>query len=397
MREEEGHPGLKAAGTSLPPPEADELARAEAWALEELVRLIEIPSPSGDEKAVVDYLEARALQLGLATRRLPVEGGCDDLVIGCSVESRLAIVAHVDTIRPTWQWDGRARVVGGEVWGLGAADDKGSVAAALLGLLLARAAGVPVDDLPLSLGLTVDEEEGGTGSMALARSLRPRSCLVMESTGLDLAIAEAGVVEVVIRVRGRSAHGSLPEQGDNAVVKAARLVLALDDLALARHAHPLVSTAVLVQELHGGTDLHVVPDQADVHLDVRVAPGLPVDVVLRELSSLAACHDAEVQAIEVVDAWETPANAPFVRGVRRAVGETLGREPKLSGFPAWTDAHNMVELAGAEAVVFGPGPRLATAHGPDERLALAEVVRCALVIRRLAWDLWHLGDDWPGV
>ncbi len=102
-----------------------------------------------------------------------------------------------------------------------------------------------------------------------------------------------------------------------------------------------------------------------------------------------------MRTIELADAWETPADAPFVASLRRVVAETLGREPELFGFPAWTDAHNMVEVGGAQAVVFGPGPRLSTAHRPDDHIDLREVLDCALVVRRLAWDLWRAGPDWP--
>jgi acetylornithine deacetylase len=360
-----------------------------------LVRLVGIPSPSGEETAVVDYLEARVGELGLPVRRHPVAGGADNLVVGCPFDPVLALVAHVDTVRPTWEWDGRARVEGDEVWGVGAVDDKGSVVAALLGLVLARDTGAPVTDLPLSIGLTVDEEEGGTGSVALASSLRPRHVVVMESSDFDIAVAETGVAEVVLAVRGRSAHGSVPEQGDNAVVKAARLVVALDGAAFLRRAHPLIAPAVVVQQMHGGSDLHVVPDLAEVHLDVRFGPNLSSREVFDELAGLAERHDAQVRTIELAEAWETPPDAAFVRRLRRVVADTLGREPAFFGFPAWTDAHNMVEVGGAEAVVFGPGPRLSTAHRPDDHIDLRDVVDCALVVRNLAWDLWRAGPDWP--
>lgn len=382
--------------TDVPPAvDADALGQATEWARDELVRLVEIPSPSGEEGAIVDYLEDRVAGLGLPARRDTVAGACDNLVVGRSAEPLVALVAHVDTVKPDWEWDGRAKVKGRTIWGLGSVDDKASIVAALLGLLLARDAGVPVADLPLSVGMTVDEEEGGAGSIAMARSLRPRHVVVMESTGGDLAVAEAGVVEVVVAVHGRGAHGSVPELGDNAVVKAARMIVDLDTLPFLRRDHHLLDPAVLVQELHGGSELHAVPDLAEVHLDVRLAPGLPSTVALEELARLAGRHDGSVRTLELADAWETPAAAPLVGRLRRIVGDTLGREPTLFGFPAWTDAHNMVEVCGAQAVVFGPGPRLSTAHRQDEHVDLAHVLECALVIRNLAWDLWTTGPRWP--
>jgi acetylornithine deacetylase/succinyl-diaminopimelate desuccinylase-like protein len=374
---------------------AHERERALAWARDELVRLVEIASPSGDEAAIVEYLERRAAELSLPVRRDPVADGRDNLIVGWPREPQVAVIAHVDTVKPTWEWDGEASVRGDEVWGLGAVDDKGSVVAALLGLRLARESGVPVADLPLSVGLTIDEEEGGTGSIALAKSLRARHAVVLESTGFDIAVAEAGVVEVVLAVHGRSAHGSVPEQGDNAVVKAAHMVVALEELAFVRRVHPLVAPAVTVQQMHGGSELHVVPDLTEVHLDVRLGPNLRAQEVFDELAELAGRFGADVRTIELADAWETPGDAPFVDTLRRAVAETLGHTPELFGFPAWTDAHNMVELGGSQAAVFGPGPRLSTAHRPDDHIDLSEVVDCALVLRCLAWDLWRAGDAWP--
>jgi acetylornithine deacetylase/succinyl-diaminopimelate desuccinylase-like protein len=372
-------------------PTADELERAYAWARDELVRLVGIPSTSGKEAEIIAYLEARAAELDLPARRDPVATGQDNLVVGPSPQPDLAVVAHVDTVTPSWEWSGTAEVRGDEVWGLGAVDDKGSVTAALLALVMARAAGMPIDESPACLGFTVDEEEGGTGSIALARSLRPRHALVMESSGFDMAVAEAGVVEAVLAVHGRSAHGSLPELGDNAVVKAARLVLDLDSLPFLSIPHPLLDSAIVVLQLHGGSDLHAVPDLAEIHVDTRLAPGLAADEVLSEVASLAARHDADVRTIELADPWETPASSPFVGALRRAIEATLDRSPEAFCFPAWTDAHNMVELGGSEAVVFGPGPRASTAHRPDDHIDVRDVVRCALVLRRLFLDLWR-GD-----
>jgi succinyl-diaminopimelate desuccinylase len=375
----------------FPEPTSDELDRAHVWARDELVRLVGIPSVSGDEAAIIAYLEARVAVLGLPARRDPVAPGHDNIVVGASPTPDLAVVAHVDTVRPSWEWSGTAEVRGDEVWGVGAVDDKGCVTAALLALVLARAAGMPMEETPVCLGFTVDEEEGGTGSIALARSLHPSHSLVMESSGFDIAVAEAGVVEAMLAVHGRSAHGSLPELGDNAVVKAARLVLELDSLPFLAHPHPLLDSAIVVQQLHGGSDLHVVPDLAEVHIDTRLAPGLAADDVLGEVATLAARYDADVRTIELADPWETPASSPLVKALRRAIEGTLDRTPELFCFPAWTDAHNMVELGGSEAVVFGPGPRSSTAHRSDDHIDVRDVVRCALVLRRLFLDLWR-GD-----
>lgn len=350
---------------------------AVAWARTELVRLIEIPSTSGDETEIIAYLERRARELGLPVRRHPVAADRDNLVIGCQRAPEIAVIAHVDTVDPTGRRPLRARVRGNQVWGIGASDDKGAVVAALLAMVLAKQAGAWPAELPFAVGLTVDEEQDGSGSAALADSLHPRRVVVLEATGMDVAIAAAGSVEASVRVRGRSAHGSLPETGDNAVVKAARLVVALEGLL------PAAADALLVQQFHGGSELHVVPDVAEIQLDARVGPGGDPQAVLSSLRALVAGYDGELEVIEIVTPWSTPADSPFVAAVARAVADETGRQPRLIGFPAWTDAHNMVEICAAEAVVLGPGPLLRHAHRQDDRIDVREVVACAGVLRRL--------------
>ena len=139
--------------TSVSTGHVDDLA---ASVQRDLVELVEISSVSGEEHAVVDHLERRCAELGLPCRRMPVGGGADDLLIGWHERPSLLITAHVDTIRPTWEWSGEAEVRDGRVIGLGAQDDKACVVAALHGLLMAREAGVSLETLPVGIGLCVD-------------------------------------------------------------------------------------------------------------------------------------------------------------------------------------------------------------------------------------------------
>lgn len=103
-----------------------------AWAIEELARLIEIPSPYGEEAAILEHLERRIAELGGRARRVPVGEEAWNLVVAGSDHPELLLVAHVDTIRPTWDWRAVAKVEGSVVRGMGAQDDKGGVATLLL-------------------------------------------------------------------------------------------------------------------------------------------------------------------------------------------------------------------------------------------------------------------------
>jgi acetylornithine deacetylase len=357
---------------------------AMAWAHRELAELVEIASPSGQEHEIVDRIVARCAELDLRTRRIPVGDAADDVLIGWSEEPALLLNAHVDTIRPTWAWDGRARTVGDRVSGLGASDDKAGVIACLLALMLARDAGVPLDRSAVGVGLTVDEERGGTGSIAMAEALRPARVVVCEGTDLAMGLIEAGCVELWAHLRGLAVHGAMREEGVNAAEKAVRLAARLLDLPVARESHALLGrNDVMIWEIRGGQELNVTPDAADLHVDVRVVPGrISAADVYTAMREACASFDADVELIEVVEPFETPVDAPFTRALSDAASRVTGAEPGLVGIPAWTDAHNFVDVGGSQAIVYGPGS-LRAAHHPDESVDVGDIVTCAEVLAEL--------------
>ena len=353
-------------------------------ARQELVDLIGIESFSDHEHAAVDHLVRRCDRLGLPVRRLPVQGSADDLLVGWSERPELLLTAHVDTVRPTWDWSGRAEARGDRIFGLGAQDDKGCVIAALLALLMAQRAGAPVEELPVGVGLCVDEERGGKGSAAMAEALAPRFVIGLEGTGLRIGLAEAGFVEVWVRLSGDPVHGALRELGENAIDNAVSLIERVRHHPASQHVHPLLGRNIpMVWEIHGGEPLNVVPAACDVHLDWRVTPGGPSSAELfDELIAMAAELGGTVEPIEVVEPFETvDPRLPTALGA--AIRRVTGRAAEPMGMVAWTDAHNFVDLAGSHAVIFGPGD-LRDAHRPDESISLTDVLTCAEILARIA-------------
>jgi acetylornithine deacetylase/succinyl-diaminopimelate desuccinylase-like protein len=375
---------------------AADLAAWRERATRELVDLIEIESFSDHEHRVVEHLVRRCEELGVPARRLPVAGAADDLLIGWSERPELLLTAHVDTIRPTWPWSGRAEIRGDRVFGLGAQDDKGCVVAALVALQLARDAGVDLATLPVGVGLCVDEERGGKGSLAMADALRPRFVVGLEGTELGLGLAEGGFVEVWIHVRGRAVHGALRELGDNAIESAMELVRRIHAHPASTYTHPLLGRNIpMTWEIRGGEPLNVVPDACSVHVDWRVAPGGPSAAELFDsVCSIAAEVGAEVEAVEVVEPFETDRDAPLARALGEAVVRATGGSPAATGMVAWTDAHNFVDVAGSQAVVFGPG-HLRDAHRPDEHVSVSDVLTCASVLAELLAAAPYLVGDRP--
>jgi acetylornithine deacetylase/succinyl-diaminopimelate desuccinylase-like protein len=361
-----------------------------AWtdlARRELVDLVAITSFSDHEHEAVDHLVGRCDELGLPVRRQPVAGSADNLLVGWSQRPELLLTAHVDTIRPTWGWDGSVDVRGDLIYGLGAQDDKGCVVAALLALLMSREAGVAIESLPIAVGLCVDEEKGGKGSLAMASALRPRFVVGLEGTELGLGLAEGGFVEVWVRVKGRAVHGALRELGENAIEKALDLITEVKAHPASAHDHPLLGRNIpMVWEIRGGEPLNVVPDACSVHLDWRVTPGGPSAAELLDwLARAAARIDGDVEAVEVVEPFETSPDAPLAEALARAVHRTTRTMPTSTGMVAWTDAHNFVDHGASQAVIFGPGD-LRNAHRPDEYVSLNDVVTCGRSLAALIAD-----------
>jgi acetylornithine deacetylase/succinyl-diaminopimelate desuccinylase-like protein len=353
---------------------------ARSWAERELLDLVAIESYSGAEHDAVDHLEARCEAWGLPVARLSVDGAADDLVLGWSEEPALLLTAHIDTVTPTWDWD--ASIDDGVVRGLGAGDCKGSVIAFALGLRLARKAGADLSSV--ALGICVDEELLGRGSIVMAEALRPRFVIAGEPSRLGVGVAEAGFVDAICEVRGRSAHGSFPERGDNAIEKAARLMLAVRDEPFTTTEHPLLGRNVPgALWIEGGGELHVVPDRARARIEIRVVPGGPSAATIEgRLRALAAAHDASVELVEEsVEPFETDPGSPLVEALVSA-GASGAHTPELVGVPAWTDAHNFVDLAGSQAVVWGPGD-FGLAHDEGEEIAVHDVVTAARTVESL--------------
>jgi len=370
-----------------------------AWATNELVRQVQIPSYTGEEAVFADYLCRRFEELGFPVVRNPVSPGRDNLIVGWTDNPTFALVAHMDTIRPNWEHSGQAEVHGTDLKGLGSLDDKGGIVALLLGLLMAREAGVPLQKLPVIVGFTIDEEGDGTGSLELARTYHPRYALVFEGTGLDLAVAEAGHLDVRIVVRGTSVHTGDFEHGDSALEKAARLVTQIDSLPLVKQFDPLIGrSAFNAISFHSGTpEVNALPDRAELYLVGRLGRGLSVRQALDQLGALGDRYDAEVTLVdtpvpglmECSEPIETPENSPLVAVLQQEISEITGHTPRLFGTPSWTDAHNLFE-AGAQTVVFGPGER-GTAHSKDEHIDVRQIVLCARIIRGILTRLWR-GD-----
>jgi acetylornithine deacetylase len=259
-------------------------------------------------------------------------------------------------------------LAGARIYGRGACDTKGSVAAMLTALCqLARQGPRPVETEIVFAGL-VDEEHAQSGSRALAASGRKADlAIVGEPTRLQIVTAHKGSLWLSLATQGKSAHGARPDLGRNAVHEMAQVVCLLETVYARRlrgRHHPLLGHATVnVGAIAGGTQPNIVPDACRISVDRRTLPGETEKSVRTELMALFQSRKLRVhiadQKLAACLPMETDARLPLVRQFFRVAGQK-----KAAGVDYFCDA-SVLAQAGIPSVVFGPGD-IAQAHTADE-------------------------------
>lgn len=294
----------------------------------------------------------------------------------------LGVDVHTDTVGVEHMqgdpFDGR--VENGRVYGRGAVDTK-----ATLGILLALLAAIQhrEERLPhnLIVAATVDEEIGAAGAPAFAAWLRDRGMvidqlLVAEPTGCRPIHGHKGVCRLQFEIQGRAAHSSQPEQGQNAITAAARVVVALaaEDRRLQETTSPLGSPSLTVSLIEGGVGINVVPDRCRFSIDRRLVVGesaAGVAAAIRLLVAETSPLPVTTQPLLAVDPFFQPPDTPWLRQLAAWSGQETATAPY--GTNAWAYAD-----VARECAIFGPGA-IDQAHGAEEWVTLDELARAATI------------------
>jgi len=416
-------PGARAAADAV---DADALA-------DDLAALVRIPSITGDEDTIQASLADRLDALGLevevfhpdppAIRQDPdwpgeeVERSTLPVVIGRvgpAGGARVVLSGHVDVVPTgdpaTWTtdpWSGEIR--DGHLYGRGACDMKGGVAA-ILGALRALGASGALERLrgELIVALVPSEEDGGQGTLAAIRAGATGDlCIIPEPSNLDVVIAHAGAITFRLTVPGKAAHASRRTEGVSALENLQVLVRALEADETRRtdaETDPLMTALglpypTIVGKVAGGEWASTVMDRvvAEGRYGVRLGQA-PADAAAELRACIqAACaadpflreHPAEVEVFgaEFASA-RVPADHPLPAQLAAVAGAITGRRPALLGVPYGADMRLFINVGDTPCVIFGPGD-VRLAHGANERVPLAEVEACARVLA--AWVVEELG------
>ena len=299
---------------------------------------------------------------------------------------RVILEAHLDTVSVQGMTISpfEPRIADGQLYGRGACDTKGGLAA-----MMHAVAGVKADGLvppcDVWLAAVVDEEFSFRGVTKLCENLVAEAAIVAEPTNLRAVVASKGVLRWRIRVQGKAAHSGKPHLGINAINHMARVILALeeDHRGLANNSHPLLGSATCnVGVIHGGVQVNFVPDQCVIEVDRRLLPGEKPAAVLAHYQSLIDALQLQHATLRAVmeppmltdDPLETPVESAVVRLATALLAERR-RDAQPGGVPFGSDASKL-SRQGVPSIVFGPGS-IDQAHGAVEFVDLAEVEAAA--------------------
>jgi acetylornithine deacetylase len=306
----------------------------------------------------------------------------------------LMLNAHYDTVGV----DGMAApfsaaIRDGKLYGRGAYDMKGSLAASM------AAAKALADNAALEAGRVViaavaDEEYGSIGTAAVIREITTDAAIVTEPTALKVCLAHKGYLWIEVETRGRAAHGSRFQEGVDANMRMGRFLAELEKLESdlrTRPGHALVGPPSLhAAMLAGGTGLSTYAASCRLQIERRTVPGETESQAIGEIQSIAdelAAADtsfhASVRAFFVREPFEVAPQARIVKVVDRAAGEVLGRGASHFGDTPWMDAA-LLSAAGVETVVIGPAG--AGAHASEEWVDLESVEQLAHILVLAALD-----------
>jgi succinyl-diaminopimelate desuccinylase len=361
---------------------------------QELVRLPSVYRPeevNGNEnnvaRFVADYLE----QAGFEVKTEEVAPGRPNVWTvweGNSPGRTLLFEAHTDVVTEgsAEEWEHSpfgAERAGGRIYGRGACDTKGNLAAAVVAVRAIRDSGVPFPGT-LVLCHPVDEEGMMAGIKAFIENGHAEgvdAAVICEPEENQLCIKQKGALRAEVIVRGKMAHGAMPLSGVNPVSRAARFVVAVEELEgeeIERHGedpflgYPSLTPTILMGPDCGEPQINVIPASAYVALDIRTVPSQSheklvgrLEDILSALKSEDPDFDATLEVIEERPPTETPQDEPLVGAMAKAYEHLTGGESRYNGVPGATDGTLLSAWAGIPIVTTGAGNREIPHHADE--------------------------------
>ena len=352
-----------------------------------------VPGAPGEQE-IAQFVHAFLEGHGIEAEMVEVEPSRPNVVgrlPGGDDGPSLLLCCHMDTVSAEGMEEPfAARVENGRLYGRGAHDIKGGLAA-----LLAAATQLAEDSQnggEIIVAAVVDEEYLSSGSEALVKTVQADAAIVFEPSDLKVLVAHKGFAWFHIETQGRAAHGSQPDEGIDAIAHMGRVLVGLEDLDRKLRGispHPRLGTpSVHASLIKGGRELSSYPDRCGLDVERRTLPGesgddaqTELDTLLEQLQQADPRFKAKCQLTFARPPYEISTSHGLPQAVARAIERAIGRGVEFGGLTAWTDSAILAEAA-IPSVVFGPGG--AGLHSLVEYAEIQDIYDCRDVLVELA-------------
>jgi putative selenium metabolism hydrolase len=361
-----------------------------------LSELVKIKSLSTKEGTVVKKLKEMMADAGFDEIKIDGLGN----IIGRIGNGKkiIAIDGHIDTVDigniENWTFDPLGgEIKNGFVHGRGSVDQKGGVAAAITAAKIIQEIGL-LDDITLYVTGTVIEEDcdGLCWKYIIEEDkIRPECVVITEPTNLDIYRGQRGRIEIEISFFGRSAHGSAPERGVNAIYMASKAALEIEKLNehLAYDEFLSKGSVTISEFVSGSPSLCAVADFAKIHLDRRLTWGENKELAVKQVKEIVKDMNAKVELLNYKEksytgkeygmekyypTWKLEDNHPVIEKGKKVFKELFSKDAIVD---KWTFSTNGIAINGIHEIPvigFGPGNEV-LAHAPDEKVPIDHLVK----------------------
>jgi acetylornithine deacetylase len=370
--------------------------------LKELIQ-IESVNPSlvsggSGEKKIAEYIHAYMKKLGIKTIKQNVVSNRFNVIgilSGKGSGKTLLLNGHMDTVGITgMEIDPlKARDKNGYISGRGSADMKSGISAMLASCEAILSSRIILGG-DVIFSFVIDEEYKSIGTEKLLEAFNAQGAIVCEPTDLKIGLAHKGFVWADVNIFGKSAHGSRPEEGIDAIMKAGKFLCEIDNLGgkkLNKKRHPLLGyPSVHCSTIIGGKELSTYPDFCRIQLERRTVPGETrysfkneLDEIIKKLKSGDQTFDGQAFIRFERPPLVTGMTESIVKSLREAYQKVLEKKPVLGGISWWMDSA-LISSAGIPAVAFGPAGK--GLHGAEETVDFRSVVKTASVLTQTIFE-----------
>lgn len=378
-------------------------------------------NPPGETRAMADFVKTYLEEAGVATETVTVDPAKPNIVaeIPGQGSATLLFNGHLDTVpfdEDAWEYAPLGSVEGDRIYGRGATDMKGPLAA-MLAVMAAFSEHSVEPPVNLALAVVSDEEvpsEAGIGALLESEAIDAEGCVIGETTceagRFSVTVADKGSIWLTLEASGKGAHGSRPPMGENAIDAVYRAVehlresLSQRPMEIDTALEPVIQESIAYYEpslgedgaerlfrhptvnlgrLDGGESINAVPERAMARLDIRLTAGVATEAVLSDIRTCLERH----QGVRITESsWSVgtyePADAPVVSATAGTATDVIGDRVYLRSATGGGDAKRL-RNAGISTVEFGVGTE--TVHSVDEFITREALVQNAQIYSRLPY------------